>query len=56
MHAGNDLVDDLTANVEAAAKMAAEIDRALEGREEVERLLQPSAFSAQPSAGLTAEG
>jgi hypothetical protein len=39
MHAGNDAVDDLTANVEAAAQLAVEIDRALESRESVDRLL-----------------
>jgi serine/threonine-protein kinase len=43
MHAGNDVVDDLTASVEAAAKLAVEIDRALEGRDAVERLLDQRA-------------
>jgi hypothetical protein len=41
--AGNDAVDDLTANVEAAAQLAVEIDRALESRELVDRLLSGSA-------------
>lgn len=40
MHAGNDAVGDLTANVDAAAKLAAEIDRVLDSREVVDKLLK----------------
>jgi hypothetical protein len=46
MHAGNDSVDDLTANVAAAAQFAVEVDRSLESRDEVERLLEKSGQSS----------
>jgi eukaryotic-like serine/threonine-protein kinase len=46
MHAGNDAGAELTANVEAAAAVALEIDRLLEGQSDVSRMLASPRTSA----------